>query len=159
MVFERLFGSRKQRLSTIEPRFMYLYVPYRDQDDLPVFDTEMADLNLVQLFRTNRYVGGDRLGDANQVAIGFTSRWLDADTGEQYIAATVGQAYYFDRPRVTAAGRGARRCRDLRHHRRARSARLRQLEYPAAAFNGIRARPARSAASCNSNTSPASTGS
>jgi LPS-assembly protein len=104
MVFERLFGSRKQRLSTIEPRFMYLYVPYRDQDDLPVFDTEMADLNLVQLFRTNRYVGGDRLGDANQVAIGFTSRWLDADTGEQYIAATVGQAYYFDRPKVTLPG-------------------------------------------------------
>ena len=93
MVFERLFGSRKQRLSTIEPRFMYLYVPYRNQDDLPVFDTGLADLNLVQLFRTNRYVGADRLSDANQLAIGFTSRWLDADTGEQYISATVGQAY------------------------------------------------------------------
>jgi LPS-assembly protein len=104
MVFERAFGSRKQRLSTIEPRFMYLYVPYRNQDDLPVFDTELADLNLVQLFRTNRYVGADRLGDANQLAIGFTSRWLDANTGEQYIAATVGQAYYFDRPRVTLPG-------------------------------------------------------
>jgi LPS-assembly protein len=104
MVFERLFGSQKQRISTIEPRFMYLYVPYRNQDDLPVFDTGLADLNLVQLFRTNRYVGADRLGDANQVAIGFTSRWLDADTGEQYIAATVGQAYYFDQPRVALPG-------------------------------------------------------
>lgn len=104
MVFERLFGARQQRLNTIEPRFMYLYVPYRNQDDLPVFDTNPADLNLVQLFRTNRYVGADRLGDANQVAIGLTSRWLDADTGEQYIAATVGQAYYFDRPRVTLPG-------------------------------------------------------
>ncbi|WP_161966121.1 LPS-assembly protein LptD [Steroidobacter cummioxidans] len=104
MVFERLFGSRNQRLSTIEPRFMYLYVPYRNQNDLPVFDTEIPDLNLVQLFRTNRYVGADRLGDANQLAIGFTSRWLDADTGEQYIAATVGQAYYFEPPRVTLPG-------------------------------------------------------
>ncbi len=104
VVFERLFGSRQQRLSTIEPRFMYLYVPYRNQDQLPVFDTNLADLNLVQLFRTNRYVGADRLGDANQLAIGFTSRWLDAETGEQYIAATVGQAYYFDRPRVTLPG-------------------------------------------------------
>jgi LPS-assembly protein len=104
MVFERLFGSRKQRLSTIEPRIMYLYVPYRDQTDLPVFDTELPDLNLVELFRTNRYVGADRLGDANQLAVGFTSRWLDANTGEQYIAATIGQAYYFDRPRVTLPG-------------------------------------------------------
>ncbi|WP_175596944.1 LPS-assembly protein LptD [Peristeroidobacter soli] len=104
MVFERLFGSRKQRLSTIEPRFMYLYVPYRNQDNLPVFDTELADLNLVQLFRTNRYIGADRLGDANEIAIGVTSRWLDADTGEQYIAATIGQAYYFDQPKVTLPG-------------------------------------------------------
>ncbi len=104
MVFERLFGSRKQRLSTIEPRFMYLYVPYRNQNDLPVFDTELPDLNLVQLFRTNRYVGADRLGDANELAIGFTSRWLDAHTGEQYIAATIGQAYYFERPKVTLPG-------------------------------------------------------
>lgn len=104
MVFERLWGSRKQRLNTIEPRFMYLYVPYREQSDLPVFDTERADLNLVQLFRTNRYVGADRLGDANQLAIGLTSRWLDADSGEQYIAATVGQAYYFQQPRVTLPG-------------------------------------------------------
>lgn len=100
MVFEREFGSRKQRLSTIEPRFLYLYVPYRNQDALPTFDTDLADLNLVQLFRTNRYIGPDRVSDANQVAIGFTSRWLDADTGEQFIAATVGQAYYFDTPRV-----------------------------------------------------------
>lgn len=100
MVFDRLFGSRKQRMSTIEPRVMYLYVPFRNQNNLPVFDTGLADLNLVQLFRTNRYVGADRLGDANQLAFGFTTRWLDANTGEQYIAATVGQAYYFDRPRV-----------------------------------------------------------
>ncbi|HEX7115314.1 MAG TPA: LPS assembly protein LptD [Steroidobacter sp.] len=104
LVFERLSGSRQQRLQTIEPRFMYLYVPYRDQSDLPVFDTALADLNLVQLFRTNRYVGADRLGDANQLSIGFTSRLLDADSGRQWISATIGQAYYFSRPRVTLPG-------------------------------------------------------
>ena len=70
LVFERSSGSRGQRLMTLEPRFMYLYVPYRNQDDLPVFDTAPADLNLVQLFRTNRYVGADRLSDANQISIG-----------------------------------------------------------------------------------------
>ncbi|MGH8176816.1 MAG: LPS-assembly protein LptD [Steroidobacter sp.] len=101
LIFERPSGSKQQRLHTIEPRFMYLYVPYREQSELPVFDTAAADLNLVQLFRTNRYVGADRLSDANQVSIGLTSRLLDADTGRQFIAATVGQAYYFDEPRVT----------------------------------------------------------
>jgi LPS-assembly protein len=101
MIFERLSGSKSQRLQTLEPRFMYLYVPYRDQSDLPIFDTDAADLNTVQLFRTNRFIGADRLSDANQLSVGITSRLLDADTGQQFIAATIGQAYYFHRPRVT----------------------------------------------------------
>jgi len=104
LVFERISGSRQQRLHTIEPRFMYLYVPYRSQDSLPVFDTDAADLNLVQLFRTNRYVGADRLSDANQLSIGFTSRLLDSATGQQFLSATIGQAYYFDSPRVALPG-------------------------------------------------------
>jgi LPS-assembly protein len=104
LIFERPSGSRRQRLSTLEPRFMYLYVPYRNQNDLPVFDTAPADLNLVQLFRTNRYVGADRLSDANQISIGVTSRLLDSESGKQFISGTVGQAYYFDEPRVALPG-------------------------------------------------------
>ena len=40
----------------------------------------LPDLNPVELFRTNRYVGADRVSDANQVSIGVTSRLLDAKT-------------------------------------------------------------------------------
>jgi LPS-assembly protein len=104
LIFERPSGSRAQRVQTLEPRFMYLYVPFRNQNDLPVFDTAPADLNLVQLFRTNRYVGADRLSDANQITVGFTSRLLDAETGKQFISGTVGQSYYFDEPRVVLPG-------------------------------------------------------
>ena len=104
LIFEHLSGSRQQRLWTLEPRFKYVYVPFRDQTDLPVFDTNPADLNLVQLFRTNRYVGPDRISDENQVAVGVTTRLLDANNGAQYIAATVGQAYNFSRQRVTLPG-------------------------------------------------------
>ncbi len=99
-VLERQAGARGQKLQTLEPRLLYLYVPYRNQDDLPVFDTGVPDLNLVQLFRTNRYVGSDRLGDANQVSLGVTTRLLDAGRGRQYLSATLGQAFYFDQPRV-----------------------------------------------------------
>ena len=104
MTFERTTGSHEQRLQTLEPRFMYLYVPYHNQDNLPDFDTGAADLNLVQLFRTNRYVGADRVSDANQLSVGVTTRLLDADTGQQFIAATIGQAYYFTEPRVGLPG-------------------------------------------------------
>jgi LPS-assembly protein len=100
LVLERAAGSHGQRLQTFEPRLLYLYVPFREQDDLPVFDTALPDLNLVQLFRTNRYVGADRVSDANQVAVGLTTRLLDSAGGRQYLSATLGQAFYFDDPRV-----------------------------------------------------------
>lgn len=101
MTFERVSGKKSERLQTLEPRLLYLYVPFRDQTDLPIFDTALPDLNLVQLFRRNRYVGADRLGDANQVSYGITSRLLDTDSGRQYLSATLGQTWYFDSPRVT----------------------------------------------------------
>jgi len=99
LLFER--NSSAGRTLTLEPRLLYLYVPYRNQDELPVFDTALPDLNLVELFRTNRYVGADRVSDANQLSAGVTSRLVDSSTGQQFLAATLGQTYYFDSPRVT----------------------------------------------------------
>ena len=105
LLLERPAGSHDQRRITLEPRVLYLDVPYRAQDQLPVFDTAVPDLiNPVQLYRTNRYVGADRVSDANQVSLGLTSRLLDAQSGRQFIAATVGQIYYFAMPRVTLPG-------------------------------------------------------
>jgi LPS-assembly protein len=66
-----------------------------------VFDSGLPDPNFVSLFRTNRYVGGDRIGDANKLAIGVTSRMYDSRTGQQYLSATFGQSFNFDTPRVT----------------------------------------------------------
>jgi LPS-assembly protein len=100
LVFERAAGSQGQRRMTLEPRALYLYTPFRDQNELPLFDTGLPDLNLVQLFRPNRYVGADRVNDANQMAFGLTSRLFNADSGAQYLAASIGQVYYFDPPRV-----------------------------------------------------------
>ena len=104
LVFERDSGSHDQRTLTLEPRVLYLNVPYRNQDALPVFDTGLPDLNPVELFRANRYVGADRVSDANQLSMGVTSRLLDSQSGRQYLAATFGQSYYFDTPRVTLPG-------------------------------------------------------
>ena len=100
LLFERSVGSHDQRRITLEPRLMYLYVPYRDQSDLPVFDSAEPDLNWIELFRTNRYVGLDRLGDANQVSVGVTSRLFSSTSGTRFLSATLGQTFYFDTPRV-----------------------------------------------------------
>jgi LPS-assembly protein len=100
LVFERGAGSQGQRTQTLEPRVVYSYVPYRNQDNLPIFDTGLPDLNLTELFRTNRYVGEDRIGDANQVALALTTRLFDSGSGAQYLSATLGQIRYFAIPRV-----------------------------------------------------------
>jgi LPS-assembly protein len=104
LVFERASGSRGQRMQTLEPQLAYTYVPYRNQDELPVFDTGVPDLNLVELFRTNRFVGADRVGDANQLSVGVTTRLFDQASGVQYLSATLGQTRYFTQPRVTLPG-------------------------------------------------------
>ena len=104
LVFERESGERRQFLHTLEPRLRYTWIPFRDQDDLPVFDTALPDLNLVQLFRANRYVGADRLGDANELAAGLTTRLVRAESGQQYLSATIGQRFYFESPRVVLPG-------------------------------------------------------
>ena len=103
MTFERdtsLFGNPS--IQTLEPRVYYLYVPYRDQSTLPLFDTGLASFNFAQAFSENIYSGGwDRISNANQVTLGLTSRWLDADTGFERLVLQAAQRLYFDDQKVT----------------------------------------------------------
>src|SRR5262249_59759964 len=70
----------------------------------PVVRTAVPDRNLVEWFRTNRYVGADRMSDAMQVSVGVSSGLLDANDGRQFLSATLGQTYYFETPRVLLPG-------------------------------------------------------
>lgn len=79
---------------TLEPRLFYLYVPYENQEDIPVFDTSEYAFSYASLFRDNRFAGRDRIGDANQVSLGLTSRWIE-DSGFERQRISVGQAFYF----------------------------------------------------------------
>ena len=102
LYFERdtsLFGNNA--IQTLEPRMYYLYVPYRDQSMLPVFDTSVASFNFSQAFSENIYSGGwDRIANANQLTLGLTTRWLDADTGEERMMLQVAQRLYFEDQKV-----------------------------------------------------------
>lgn len=102
VTFERDVQWRDSNLTqTLEPRLYYVYIPYRDQSNIPVFDTALADFNFSQIFSENRYVGRDRIGDANQLTAAVTSRLIDSDTGIELIRGTLGQRYYFSDQRVT----------------------------------------------------------
>ena len=88
---------------TLEPRLYYLRVPYRNQDDIPIFDAVQPQFSYVQLFSDNRFYGADRQGDANQLSYAMTTRFLDSLTGAQVFEADIGQTRYFADRRVQLA--------------------------------------------------------
>lgn len=100
-----LFG--KGMLQTLEPRAFYLYVPEKDQTDLPVFDTNLRDFNFSQMFEDNRFGGADRMGDANQLTLAATTRLLDPATGTQFASFSLGEIFYFRDREVTLPGAAA----------------------------------------------------
>ncbi|MCL2523306.1 MAG: LPS assembly protein LptD [Betaproteobacteria bacterium] len=109
MVFERdtrWLGS--DYIQTLEPRLFYVNIPYRKQDNLPRFDTALADFNFAQMFAENRYSGFDRINDANQLTAAVTSRLLDPATGAERAKVMLGQRYYFRPQRVTIPGETTR---------------------------------------------------
>ncbi len=84
---------------TLEPRLYYLYVPYRSQANLPLFDTNLMSFDYWQLFSPNQFSGADRQMDANNLTAALTSRLLD-DNGVERLSASIGQIRYFSPQRV-----------------------------------------------------------
>ncbi|OLY71886.1 LPS biosynthesis protein [Pseudomonas sp. ATCC PTA-122608] len=95
------FGDNYRQ--TLEPRLFYLYVPEKDQTDIPVFDTSETTFNYSSLFRDNRFVGSDRIGDENKLSLGVTSRWIQ-DNGFERQRVSIGQALYFKDREVQLPG-------------------------------------------------------
>jgi len=103
LIFERNGGRQ-----TLEPRLFYLFRDHADHSALYSvtpgdpsesqdvnFDTTLLTFSYDQLFRARRFAGGDRLGDANQLAVGITSRWLSGDHTQTLASVSVGQVIYF----------------------------------------------------------------
>lgn len=100
LVFERdasFFG--REATQTLEPRLFYVRTPYRDQSDIPNFDTGVAGFNYAQLFTENRFVGADKVSDANQLTAAIVSRFIESN-GIERLRLAVGSRYYFSDPEV-----------------------------------------------------------
>ncbi|WP_144899313.1 LPS-assembly protein LptD [Luteimonas cucumeris] len=102
LFFDRSFRWRdREYLQTLEPRIFYLNVPYRDQSNLPVFDTRLLSFSWGQLFRDNRYSGADRQTDANQLTVAVSSRMIRGADGFEKLSMSLGQIRYFEDSQVT----------------------------------------------------------
>jgi len=105
LIFERDATLRgRAYIQTLEPKAYYVYIPYRDQSRIPIFDTGQRDINLATIFAENQFSGHDRINDANQVTLGATSRFIDAASGIERLRVGVAQRYYFQPQRVFVPG-------------------------------------------------------
>ncbi len=85
---------------TLEPRLFALYVPRKNQQNLPLFDTTEPRFSFQQLFRENRFSGVDRQSDAASVTLAVSHRWLQADTGRERLTLQLGQTLHLRNPTV-----------------------------------------------------------
>lgn len=82
-------------LQTLEPRLFYLNRQRRDHSDLPIFDSRKMDPDFDTMFRIARGSGPDRVGAADLMAAGVTTRVIDPVSGYLRLRARFGRVWYF----------------------------------------------------------------
>ena len=102
LVFERdasLFGRAWRQ--TLEPRAFYVHTPYRDQSQLPVYDTAANDISFATLYTENAFSGNDRISDTNTLTTGVSTRLIDPATGAESARFGIAQRFRFSDQNVT----------------------------------------------------------
>jgi LPS-assembly protein len=105
LVFERdanFFGRAFRQ--TLEPRAFYTYTPFRDQSQLPNYDSAPTDFNFATVYTENAFSGNDRISDSNLLTLGVTTRLIDPDTGAEAARFGVAQRLRFSDQLVTLPG-------------------------------------------------------
>ncbi|QMU61645.1 MAG: LPS assembly protein LptD [Gammaproteobacteria bacterium] len=103
LIFEKNL-KKSAHIQTLEPRLYYLHTPFRNQDDIPVFDSAEYEFGFEQLFRDDRFSGSDRIGDADRLSIGLTTRVLDLENGAEKFRASIGRIFHFRDRKVALPG-------------------------------------------------------
>jgi LPS-assembly protein len=102
LVFERESGWQGRDLvQTLEPRIFYVRTPFHNQSVLPNYDTAASDFNFASIFAENAYVGHDKISDNDLLTFGLTTRFIEAETGEQRARFGLAQRYRFEEQLVT----------------------------------------------------------
>ncbi len=107
MVLERPVKLFERELTqTLEPRIQYVRTPFRDQSQLPVFDSAPRDFNQYAIFSENAFTGVDRISDADQVTLGVSSRLIDPRNGTEAMRLGVVQKVLLADQRINPNGDG-----------------------------------------------------
>ncbi len=104
LFFERHINNTS-KVQTLEPRLLYTYTPYKDQSNIPIFDSAASSFSTsTRLFAKNRFTGKDRIGDTNQLTAALTTRLINTKDGHEVLTASIGQIFFFNDRKVTLPG-------------------------------------------------------
>ena len=93
---------------TLVPSLTYRYVPYEDQDDLPVFDSGTVGFeNIADAFVENGFWGADRIQNFQGFTLGLSSETYAEGSGKDLLNWQLAQQIYFAEREVTLDGGGA----------------------------------------------------
>ena len=93
---------------TLVPSLAYHYVPYEDQDDLPVFDSGSVGFdNIADAFLDAGFWGSDRIQNFQGFTLGLSSETYSADSGDDLLSWQFAQQIYLAEREVTLDGAGA----------------------------------------------------
>lgn len=79
---------------SLEPRLFYTYIPYDNQNNIPVFDSSFTNFSYSSLFQTNQFSGYDRINNANQLSYALETN-ITREDGKQILSGGIGQTAYF----------------------------------------------------------------
>ncbi|QRN41369.1 MAG: LPS assembly protein LptD [Neisseriaceae bacterium] len=96
LIFERPLTFKENHfIQTLEPRIFYTYVPKKEQDQFPNFDSEEVDPTFSNLFRINRFTGYDRISVANNLSYSLLTRFYSSSNGVEFFRTGIGQRIDF----------------------------------------------------------------
>lgn len=108
-IFERETRAFGRALTqTLEPRLLYVNTAYRDQANLPNFDSAAKDFNFDSVYAENQFSGVDRVSDAHQLTLGATTRWIEPNRGEELLRLGLVQRFLFRDQLITPDGQPVR---------------------------------------------------
>jgi LPS-assembly protein len=97
VAFERNVSIGGAELTqTLVPEIFYVHVPFEDQSSLPLFDSGLSSFSLSQIYSENIFSGHDRINDADQLTVGLSSQFLEAESGVERFKVTAAQRFHFD---------------------------------------------------------------
>jgi len=97
LFLEREFSlGGKNIVQTLTPNIVYSYVPKKDQNLIPNFDTSPSGASYSALFDINTFTGFDKISNQNSITFGVESEFFDDDSGTTYGILKAAQKFYLE---------------------------------------------------------------